>query len=235
MTTPILAAESIYKSFRKRQILNSAGAWATPGHITVILGRNGCGKTTLIRIACGALSPDTGVVIYDGERLLRPRLWQLARRGLFYLPERELLMKSMSCQQHFSALEHHYDSVQVGEAVNTLGVRELLDCRPRELSGGERRRVEIALAVARQPRCLVADELFLGVAPLDVELVQQVLRDLASNGTAIIVTGHEVETLLSIADEVIWHTAGTTHAIGSPESAMEHDQFKNEYLKERAS
>ena len=227
---PILAAENIEKSFGKRTILRSAGAWATPGQVTAVLGRNGCGKTTLIRIACGLLKPNYGVVIYDGERLTRPRLWRMARRGLFFLPERGLLMQNLTCGEHFRGVAHHHAESQVNEAVERLRVDDLLTRKPRQLSGGELRRVELAVAFARRPRCLIADEPFYGIAPKDAELLIQVFRELADLGMAIIVTGHEVRSLLAVADEVIWHTAGTTHALGHPERARQHHQFGQEYL-----
>ena len=92
------------------------------------------------------------------------------------------------------------------------------------------RRVELALAVSTHPRCLIADEPFLGIAPKDAEILHVALRELAESGTAIIVTGHEVDTLLRLADEVFWHTAGTTHALGDPVEARQHHQFGREYL-----
>jgi ABC-type multidrug transport system ATPase subunit len=219
--TPLLAAENIEKSFGRRTVLRTAGLWATPGRITAVLGRNGCGKTTLIRIACGMLKPDYGVVIYDGERYTRPRLWRLARSGLFFLPERGLLLQHLTCGEQS----------RVDEAVDKLKVVDLLGRRPRSLSGGELRRIEVAMAVARRPRCLVADEPFYGIAPRDAELLSDVFRDLADTGTAIVVTGHEVRYLLDLAHEIIWHTAGTTHSIGCPGRAREHQQFRQEYLK----
>jgi len=227
---PILAAENIEKSFGKRAILQSAGVWATPGQVTTVLGRNGCGKTTLVKIACGLLKPGFGVVIYDGERLVRPKLWSLARRGLFFLPERGLLLQNLTCGEHFRAVAHHHVDAQVDQAVERLRVGDFLSRKPRQLSGGELRRVELALAFARKPRCLIADEPFYGIAPKDAELLIQVFRELAGLGTAIIVTGHEVRWLLTVADEVIWHTAGTTHALGDPEKAKQHHQFGQEYL-----
>ena len=227
---PILAAEYIEKSFGKKTVLRTAGLWATPGRITAVLGRNGCGKTTLIRITCGMLRPDSGVVIYDKERYSRPRLWRLARRGLFFLPERDLLMQNLTCGEHMRVLAYHHVESHIDEAVDRLRIRDLLDRRPRQVSGGEVRRVELAIALARQPRCLIADEPFYGIAPKDAELLQQVFRELADAGTAIIVTGHEVRYLLDIADDVIWHTAGTTHALGDAQTAREHHQFRQEYL-----
>jgi lipopolysaccharide export system ATP-binding protein len=228
--TPILAVESICKSFGKRVILNSAGVWAIPGKITVILGRNGCGKTTLMRIACGLLKPDYGVVVYRGERLTNPRLWQLARRGLFFLPERNLLHDGLTCGDHLNAVAYHHRVTGLGDVVEKLRVGDLLSRKPRQMSGGEVRRVELAVTLTRQPQCLIADEPFLGIAPRDAELLQLVFRELAASGAAVILTGHEVRSLLELADDVIWHTAGTTHALGGPEQARQHHQFGKEYL-----
>ena len=228
--TPILAVESICKSFGKRVILSSAGVWAIPGKITVILGRNGCGKTTLMRIACGLLKPDYGVVVYRGERLTNPKLWQLARRGLFFLPERNLLHGGLTCGDHLDAVAYHHEVTGYGDVVEKLRVGDLLSRKPRQLSGGEVRRVELAVTLARQPLCLIADEPFLGIAPRDAELLQLVFRELAASGVAVILTGHEVRSLLELADDVIWLTAGTTHALGGPDQAKQHHQFGKEYL-----
>jgi ABC-type multidrug transport system ATPase subunit len=227
---PILAAESIGKSFGRRVVLTAAGLWATPGRITAVLGRNGCGKTTLLRIACGVLRPDYGVVIFEEQRLLHPKLWQLARRGLFFLPERSLLHWGMSCACHYDAISHHYPDARVDEAVDLLRLNDLMDRKPSQLSGGEKRRMEVGLALARRPTCLLADEPFLGIMPTDGDLLQLAFRELADAGVAVVVTGHEVRSLLDMADDVVWHTAGTTHVLGSPTAAREHDQFRREYL-----
>lgn len=228
--TPILAAESIGKSFRGRPVLTAARLWATPGRITAILGRNGCGKTTLLRIASGVLRPDYGVVIFRGERLVGPKLWELARQGLFFLPERSLLHRGNTCGEHLSAIAHHHVAARIGETISLLRLDDLLDRKAHQLSGGERRRVELGLALARCPECLLADEPFHGIMPTDIEILQRALRSLADGGTAIVVTGHEVNSLFDVADEVLWQTAGTTHVLGAPDQAPGHDQFRREYL-----
>lgn len=230
---PVLAAESIGKSFGRNTVLTAAGLWATSGRVTALLGRNGCGKTTLLRIACGMLSADYGVVIYRDERLLRPRLWRLARQGLWFLPERSLLHTGVTCARHFQAVARHHGGDGVAEAIELMRLETLLGRRPGELSGGERRRMEVGLALARRPDCLLADEPFLGIVPRDRELLQRALRSMAHGGCAIVVTGHEVTSLLDVADEVVWHTAGTTHVLGGPDEARRHDQFKREYLAGR--
>jgi ABC-type lipopolysaccharide export system ATPase subunit len=98
------------------------------------------------------------------------------------------------------------------------------------MSGGECRRAEVAMAWIRQPRCLLADEPFLGVNPIAAETVARALRRMADGGCAVVVTGHEVPQLMEIADEIVWMVAGTTHGVGTPEEAARHDQFVRDYL-----
>jgi len=204
--------------------------WAHPSRITVLLGRNGCGKTTLVKITVGLLRADYGVVIYRGLRSLKPRLHQLARTGLYYLPERNLLSSAFTLREHFRAVRRLVPESNVEGAVELLRLGEFIDRKPRALSGGERRRAEIAIALARRPICLVADEPYMGIMPTDTELITRAFRELAGQGCGVLVTGHEVRTLLDLADEVIWQTAGTTHHIGTPEQAQRNHQFRREYL-----
>jgi lipopolysaccharide export system ATP-binding protein len=226
----LLAVESIGKSFGMRNVLTTASMWAQPKRITVLLGRNGCGKTTLVKIAVGLIRADYGVVIYRGVRTLRPRLHELARSGLYYLPERNLLSPAFTLGEHFGAVERLVPDAKTEAAIELLRLHEFIDRKPGALSGGERRRAEIAIAVARRPMCLLADEPYMGIMPNDVELISRAFRELADHGCALVVTGHEVRTLLDVADDVIWQTAGTTHHIGTPDQAQRNHQFRREYL-----
>ncbi len=228
--TPILAAETIGKSFGSRPILNSASLWLQAGTITVLVGRNGQGKSTLFKIACGLLRPDYGVVRFREERFTSARLPRMARRGLFFLPERSLLSHGFTLQAHLQAVAFHAGDRGTAAAVEWLDIGHLLDRYPHTLSGGERRRAELAMAVARRPDCLLADEPFLGIMPKDAEVLSDVFRRLAAEGCAIGISGHEVPTLFDLADDVAWMTAGTTHALGTPAQARVHDQFCREYL-----
>jgi len=229
--SPLLAAESIGKSFGTRIVLRTASMWATSGKVTVLLGRNGCGKTTLVRITIGQLRAEHGVVIYDGQRTLRPKLHDLARAGLYYLPERNLLSTAFTMREHFDAVLALYPTAKVDRAIELLRVGELLGRRPGTLSGGERRRCEVAIALARAPRCLLADEPYMGIMPTDALLLTRAFHAMAHlEGCAVLVTGHEVNTLMELADEIIWQTAGTTHHLGTAKEAQRHDQFRREYL-----
>jgi lipopolysaccharide export system ATP-binding protein len=223
-------ADSFAHSFGSRQVLKAASLWAAEGRITVLFGRNGCGKSTLLKASVGLVRADQGVVHFAGRAYLRPRLAELAAHGLFYLPDRELLSRRLTLREQLRAVEWRFGSSRTKQVLERLGIGGLLDQTALEISGGERRRAELAMAWIRNPRCLLADEPFAGINPSDIEVVAAALRELARDGCAIVVTGHEVRPMMSEADEVVWMAAGTTHGLGSPDGAMRQDQFRREYL-----
>lgn len=227
---PLFAADSIGKSFGARTILKAASVWARAGKITVLFGRNGCGKSTLLKIGAGQLRADHGVVQFAGRAYLRPRLSALASRGLFYLPDRDLLSRRLTVGEQIRAVEWRFGGSRSAGILERLGVGARLGQTPVELSGGERRRAEIAAAWIRAPRCLLADEPFAGIDPADAEVVAEAFREMARQGCAIVITGHEVRQLLDAADDIVWMTAGTTHGMGTPKEAIQHEQFRREYL-----
>jgi lipopolysaccharide export system ATP-binding protein len=226
----LLSADCISKSFGAREVLKSASLRAHPGRISVLFGRNGCGKSTLLKIAAGVMQADQGVVGFAGQVFLRPRLHRLARAGLFYLPDRDLLAPHLSLRQHLAALAWHFRTDPATPVLARLGLLNVLDQPVAELSGGELRRAEVAVAVVRAPRCLLADEPFAGITPADADVLASVFRDLADRGCALILTGHEVPQLLAVADDVEWMIAGTTHHLGTAAQATAHDGFRKEYL-----
>ena len=227
---PHFAVEGVWRSFRGRSVLRNAAVWTYPGGITVLLGRNGAGKTTLLRFAVGLVRSDTGIVMLGPERFTRPRLSALATRGLFYLADRDLLTAALPVRAHFDAVAERWGSAAQTAAIDACQVRPLLDRRPVTLSGGERRRIEVALAEARAPTCLLADEPLRGLTPLDALLIGRRLRAQADRGCAVLITGHEVRPLLALADHVVWITAGTTHYLGTPTQARAHHLFRLQYL-----
>lgn len=233
MEEPLFVADSFGKAFGGREVLKSATCWAVPGTVTVLFGRNGSGKSTLIKVALGLLKADFGTVRYGGLTYLRPKLHRFSRMGLMYLPDRGLFSRRRTFRWH-----HRLLSLQLGVELNptpleTMRVKRLLDRREDQMSRGERRRAELSLALARNPRCLIADEPLAGIAPADQELVARALRSLADHGGAVLVTGHDVDPLMALADDVVWVVGGTTHWLGSPEAARGHFQFRQEYLGPR--
>lgn len=229
----VLMADSVGRAFGRTEVLKSATIWARSGHVTVLFGRNGAGKTTLLRVAVGLVRADFGTVRYLGRHRRRPKLHRLAREGLFFLPDRKLLSDRFTVAGHLREIHQRF-GIRRHDAVELLGLDPHLDKRPWQLSGGERRRAALALALQRRPRCLVADEPMMGITPRDQEVVGRALTVLARKGTAVLVTGHDVEPLFAVADDVVWMVAGTTHGLGSPDQARAHHQFRREYLGPRS-
>jgi len=229
----ILRADSIVVRFGERAVLTSATLRAVAGRVTVLFGRNGAGKSTLLSVAAGLRAATSGVVTYRGTAYLRPWLPALARAGLFLLPDRDLLSPSLTLRAHFELFANRYKRPLVEEAAALVGVRDQLDRKATRCSGGERRRAEVALAWLRGATCVLADEPYRDVAPAVGEVLSTVFRRMAAEGCAVVVTGHETETLLDVADNIVWCTAGTTYELGAPAQARAHARFRGEYLGAR--
>ena len=225
-----LVADCVSKTFGTRKVLTSATLRAQAGEVRAIFGRNGIGKSTLLKIAVGWMQPDSGVVRMGDATFLRASLPDLAARGVFYLPDHDLLAKTHTVGAQLGFFERRYERRSVRDAACMAGVEHLLDRRPTSLSGGEVRRAELGLALARMPAVLIADEPYRGVAPADHDELTAIFRVMAAEGCAVVVTGHDVPSLLAAADHVTWCTDGTTYELGTPEQACEHYQFRRGYL-----
>ena len=228
--TEILRADCVSKSFGERRVLTSATLRAESGQVRALFGRNGSGKTTLLRIAAGWMSPDQGAVHFSGRVLDAADPTRYASDGLFFLPARDLLSTAFTVRQQLQMLRQQFGGDDVRAAAERVGILDHIDQRPQRLSGGERRRAELAAVLVRRPRCLLADEPFRGVTPADAEELTRLFVSIARAGAAVVVTGHEVSTLMDAADHVTWCTSGTTYELGPPEAARRHDAFRREYL-----
>ncbi|HST07781.1 MAG TPA: ATP-binding cassette domain-containing protein [Gemmatimonadaceae bacterium] len=226
----VLAAECIGKSFRRQRVLSSASLRAVAGELRVLLGRNGVGKSTLLKIAAGCLDPDSGSLQFAGRSYLSARLCGLAAKGLFYLPEYDLFSRSFTVRRQLQMIRQRFNGRDPEEGAVLMGIDTHLDKRPDQLSGGERRRAELAAAFVRKPLCLLADEPYRGLVPLEAERLTSGFAALAADGVAVVVAGHEVSTLLGAADHVTWCTSGTTYELGPPQTAINNETFRREYL-----
>ena len=226
----VLRADTIGKAYGSRRILTAATLRARAGEIVFLVGRNGAGKSTLLNIAAGALPADHGAVTFMGKCHLYPRWPVLARAGLFLWPDRDLLDPYATPRRHLASLERQFGLGDCAKAADHCHVTSLLDMRCETLSSGERRLVEAALVLARQPACLLADEPFRHIAPLDRAVIASALRRLALGGAAVVVTGHDVEDLFEVADSVVWCTDGTTWELGTPTAAGADWRFAQGYL-----
>ena len=226
----VLRAEGIGKSFGHVEVLKSASLWGEAGKITTLLGRNGAGKTTLMKIAAGVLRADYGVVSLFGDVRENQSLPRLARSGLMYVPQAQLVSPVYRVRDHLRALATTFGSDGIDDAISEMRIEALLDRRVGSLSGGERMRVSLALAFARAPKVLIVDEPLVRLSPHNQEALGNSLRTLAERGAAVIASGHDARVLLSISDAILWCVAGTTHHLGTPADALAHSQFRREYL-----
>jgi ABC-type multidrug transport system ATPase subunit len=230
----VLRADSIARSYGGRQVLKSAYFEARAGAVTALVGRNGEGKSTLLKIAAGWIAADEGVVEFGGRRHHRPDPAALAERGLFFLPvDRSILAPRFTLAQHLDALEARFGPGDRAAVLERLGVAALERVRCGALSGGERRRAHLAVALLRRPSCLLLDEPFRGIDPLDAEVVQAELRALAAAGCAVVITGHEMTWTLGLAHHVTWLRGGTTQSFATRAQAEADWHFRRDYLGRR--
>lgn len=230
---PFLLADSIGKSFRGRRILSAGSLRASLGEIRVVFGRNGIGKSTLLKIAAGVIAADTGIVRINEQTVLKPSLASMARAGVFYLPDHDLFSGNFTLGRQLEFFEQRYQQRSAIEAADIANVRHLLAQKPQTLSGGELRRAELAAALTRKPMCLLADEPYRGIAPVDHDSLSNIFRAIAAEGCAVILTGHEVPSLMDLATHITWCTSGTTYELGTPEAARNHEAFSKGYLNSR--
>ena len=203
MTEPLLAADSIDCAVKERLILRSAYVDAVPGAVTALVGRSGAGKTTMFWILAGLRRPQGGQVRWAGERVERPRLADLARRGLAFGPDRPFLNPRLSTSDHLRMI----DDGPVAESHEWFA-------RPTgTLSGGEQRLSELAVLLACRPKVLVLDEPFRGLAPAVRDAIAGILRRAAAAGVAVLYADHDVEQVKNTADRLYSMEGGMTRRV----------------------
>ena len=230
----ILIVDSVSRSFDGRAVLDGASLRAVPGELRALVGANGGGKSTLLKIGAGIIPPDGGSVYFTGRTYQTMLRAHLAALGMFYIPDRDLLSNAWSVRNQLDMIRQQFNGGDPEEAVETVGISQHIDKYPHSLSPGERRRAEIAAALVRRPRCILADEPYRGLAPKDAADITHVFRALAASGVAVVISGHEMPELLAAADRVTWCTCGRTQEMGPPYAAARSAQYRRECLGELA-
>ncbi len=192
----VLRAEGVGKSFWRTEVLKSASLWALPGEVTTLMGRNGSGKTTLMKIAAGWLRPDYGMISFLGKVKSRWSLAEMAKGGLMFVPQEQLLSPPYKVRDHFRAVSKAFGAGRVEDALRKADLGALLPVHARTLSAGERMRVSLALVLARAPRVLLIDEPLAGLDPKDQEHLGHLLRTMALEGVAVITSGQRCQGAL---------------------------------------
>ena len=233
----MLSARALTKRYKKREVVKDFGFELHPGEVVGLLGPNGAGKTTCFYMVVGLVASDGGQILLDGEDISAQPMHSRARRGLGYLPQEASIFRSMTAADNVRAvLELRSDltlaqrEAQLGALLNELHISHVADQLGESLSGGERRRIEIARALATNPRYMLLDEPFAGVDPISVNEIQGIIRHLKRRGIGVLITDHNVRETLGICDRAYILNAGTVLAQGSPNDVLMNPDVRRVYL-----
>ena len=224
----ILSAQEISKSFKLRKVVKSLSLEIRSGEVVGLLGPNGAGKTTAFYMIVGLISADSGTILLDGQDLTAQPMHRRAKLGLGYLPQEASIFRKLSVEQNILAiLENRHDLNRAGREeeleilLDELHVGHVRTSRGISLSGGERRRVEIARALAANPLFILLDEPFAGVDPISVLDIQRIIKHLCERGIGVLITDHNVRETLGICGRAYILSDGSLIASGSPEEILE--------------
>jgi len=237
----ILTAKGLVKSFRKRRVVDGVSLVIEPGNIVGLLGPNGAGKTTTFYMIVGLIRPDDGVVSLGDDDLTDLAMYERARMGIGYLAQEPSVFRKLTVEENIRAvLEYQNLSKEEMEQrlrghLEELGISHLAGVKAYALSGGERRRVEIARAMVNSPRILLLDEPFSGIDPKAVCDIQDIMVELKNKGIGILLTDHNVGATLGICDHAYIIDSGKMLMSGTPEEILEHRGVRDVYLGDRFS
>ncbi|MEO8315646.1 MAG: LPS export ABC transporter ATP-binding protein [Pseudomonadota bacterium] len=237
MTTSVLRASHLRKSYRGRVVVEDLSLQVESGEIVGLLGPNGAGKTTSFYMIVGLVSADAGSISLNDTDITRMPMHQRARLGLGYLPQEASVFRRLSVEHNILAiletrrdldaagrkatLEQIIEELHIGHVRNSMGMA---------LSGGERRRVEIARALAASPRFILLDEPFAGVDPISVIDIQKIVTDLAKRGIGVLITDHNVRETLGVCNRACIVDRGTVIASGNAAEILANERVREVYL-----
>jgi len=233
-----LRAERLKKRFRSRVVVKDVSLDVRSGEVIGLLGPNGAGKTTCFYMMVGLIPMDGGELYLDAERLTHMPIHRRARLGLSYLPQEASIFRRLSVADNVRAvLELHLSDAdainsRLDDLLRDLHISHLRDNPAISLSGGERRRVEIARALATRPRFILLDEPFAGVDPIAVIDIQRIISFLKERGIGVIITDHNVRETLGICDRAYIINDGSVLAFGKPEEIVYNESVRKVYLGE---
>ncbi|PIQ37998.1 MAG: LPS export ABC transporter ATP-binding protein [Lysobacterales bacterium CG17_big_fil_post_rev_8_21_14_2_50_64_11] len=233
----MLVAQGLRKRYRSREVVHDFGLSLDAGEIVGLLGPNGAGKTTCFYMIVGLVRADGGEIVLDGRDITALPMHLRARLGLGYLPQEPSVFRKLSVADNVRAvleLRKDLDAVgrerELADLLDELQVSHVADQMGASLSGGERRRVEIARALAARPRLILLDEPFAGVDPISVGEIQRIIRHLKARGVGVLITDHNVRETLGICDRAYILNAGGVLTQGTPEAVLANADVRRVYL-----
>ena len=238
MTPRTLQTNEISKAYAGRKVVDDVSLWIQQGEVVGLLGPNGAGKTTSFYMIVGLISPDSGSVLLDKEPNTSLPMFKRARKGISYLPQEASVFRKLTVEENLlailetlslSARERHE---RMSRLVEQLGLEKVRHNKGFTLSGGERRRVEIARSLVIEPSFLLLDEPFSGIDPIQVIELQRIISDLKRQGIGILITDHNVRETLAVVDRAYIIDNGKIFRTGSPDALARDPEVKRVYLGE---
>ena len=232
-----LCAEHLAKSFKSRQVVDDVSIEVNSGEVVGLLGPNGAGKTTSFYMIVGLVQADSGNIFLDDENITRLPVHSRARKGIGYLPQEVSVFRKLTVEDNIMAILQANPSLANGERhqlmeslLEDLQIQHIRENLGLSLSGGERRRVEIARALASQPSFILLDEPFAGVDPISVIEIQKIIKQLTERNIGVLITDHNVRETLGICQRAYILSDGHIIAQGSAEEILANQQVRDVYL-----
>ena len=235
----MLVAEGLRKRYRSREVVRDFGLTLNAGEVVGLLGPNGAGKTTCFYMIVGLVPADAGRIVLDGVDITDRPMYARAQLGVGYLPQEPSVFRKLSVADNIRLvleLREDLDAAgidrELASLLDELQVTHVADQLGASLSGGERRRVEIARALAARPRLMLLDEPFAGVDPISVGEIQRIVKHLKHRGIGVLITDHNVRETLGICDRAYILNAGSVLAQGAPDALLANPDVRRVYLGE---
>ncbi|MEN9448281.1 MAG: hypothetical protein RJA25_1571 [Bacteroidota bacterium] len=232
----ILRAEHLVKTYSKRKVVNDVSIQVNQGEIVGLLGPNGAGKTTTFYITVGLVTPDEGKVFLDDKNISNVAMYKRAKLGIGYLPQENSVFRTLSVEDNikaileFTPLSKAQQKVKLESLIEEFGLNHVRKTKGKLLSGGERRRTEIARALASDPKFILLDEPFAGIDPIAVEDIQHIVEKLKNKNIGILITDHNVQETLSITDRAYLLFEGKILKQGTAQELASDEQVRKVYL-----
>jgi lipopolysaccharide export system ATP-binding protein len=238
MEKSVLELKSIEKSFKGRTVLSGVSLYAQEGEIIGLLGPNGAGKTTTFKCLLGFLKPDKGSVLLNGEEITSLPVYERAKKGISFLPQESSIFKDLTVWENlmifleFQDISYSEMERKAKDLLEEFHIFHLKDQKASTLSGGEKRRLEIARSLIVNPSFLLLDEPFAGVDPVSVKDINNLIKSLVSKDIGVIITDHNVRETLKITDRAYIIAHGRVIAEGTPHQIVENEEVRKVFLGE---
>ncbi|MCL1114611.1 MULTISPECIES: LPS export ABC transporter ATP-binding protein [Shewanella] len=240
MTQITLTAENLAKSYKARQVVKDVSLTVKTGQIVGLLGPNGAGKTTTFYMVVGLVKSDKGRILIDKDDLTSDPMHLRARKGIGYLPQEASIFRKLTVHDNIMAVLQTRKELSNDERIEQLQhlleefhITHIRDSQGMSLSGGERRRVEIARALAANPKFILLDEPFAGVDPISVIDIKKIIQQLKSRGLGVLITDHNVRETLDVCERAYIVSQGNLIAEGTPDEILSNQQVRAVYLGEQ--